>query len=82
MTTIRCICQGNHCWQVIIRFSFVPVVYVFRTAAALFVAQKPQLSKPASSLTVPPMITPDADRKKGQEKISALFSHYVVRLGC
>lgn len=67
-----------------IRFSFVPVVYIFRTAAALFVGKKTQqLSKPASSLAVPPMTTSDADGKKEQEeKISALSSCYLVRLGC
>lgn len=64
VTTIRCICQHNHCWQGIIRFSFVPVVYLFRIAAALFVAQNPQLSKPASSLTVTPMTTSDEYQKK------------------
>lgn len=68
-----------------IRFSFVPPLYTLRTAAALLVAKKTpnnQLSKPASSLTVPPMTASDAMGKKEQEKISALSSHYLVRLGC
>lgn len=77
------LCQHNDCWHGMIIFGFVPVVYIFRTAAALLVAKKPtQLSNPASGLTVSPMTTSDADGKKEQEeKISALSSHYLVRLG-
>lgn len=65
-----------------IKFSFVPVVYIFRTSAALL-GWGENFQNLLEAYSASDNSNSDADEKKEQEEqISALFSHCLVRFGC